>query len=238
MIMNIDFSQIKANSAALKKANRNKAIIFSLNNNTKPKSLLHIPTKKEIEMEESVGKKIFENKYRKDVPLSYSDKLQFPNGYYVKIVRKEDILKTIDENIIDKEVAWAVLDNMSFDIADGISNGRWTNIPRIGTVRVDPYKAAYNRAKKLCKDAKDVLPKDEYVSFRKIANREAAIKVKKERVNKWIANQFAAKNRELFLLAKKRQGAAYANAKMYCLSLCTVNNNEIIEEDINDGELE
>ena len=40
------------------------------------------------------------------------DTYKFPGGKDVKVVRKEDIINTIKTNIVDTEVALAIVDNV------------------------------------------------------------------------------------------------------------------------------
>lgn len=66
-----------------------------------------------------------------------ADVFRFPNdGYDVTIVKKQDILDCIDENIIDKEVALSIVEHCEKTAAEFISSGRWTGIPFIGNIRI------------------------------------------------------------------------------------------------------
>lgn len=62
----------------------------------------------------------------------------FPHGgYEVKLVRKEDILKTIDDNILDKDVARELINNIETK-AEKIINESiegWVSIPYFGSMR-------------------------------------------------------------------------------------------------------
>jgi len=62
----------------------------------------------------------------------------FPHGgFEVKLVRKEDILKTIDDNIIDKDVARELINNIETK-AERILNSSvdaWVSIPYFGSMR-------------------------------------------------------------------------------------------------------
>ena len=70
-----------------------------------------------------------------------ADTFKFPNGGFdVKICRRKDIIDCIDENIIDKDVALAVIDKCEFDAANFLQQGRWTGIPFIGNIRIPKSK--------------------------------------------------------------------------------------------------
>ena len=62
---------------------------------------------------------------------------KFPNGYDVRVVRKQDILDCIDENIIDKEIALELITQCEIDACQYINEGKWTGLPYIGSVRLN-----------------------------------------------------------------------------------------------------
>ena len=67
---------------------------------------------------------------------------KFPRGYDVTIVRKEDVLEAIDDNIIDKEIALDLIKQLELDASNFIKEGRWTSLPFIGTIRYNENKKA------------------------------------------------------------------------------------------------
>ena len=70
-----------------------------------------------------------------------ADTFKFPNGGYdVTICRKKDILECIDENIIDKDVALAIVEHCEYTAADYIKEGVWAGIPFIGNIRISKTK--------------------------------------------------------------------------------------------------
>lgn len=71
---------------------------------------------------------------------SDKDTRKFPRGYDVTIVRKEDVLEAIDDNIIDKEVALDLIKQLELDASNFIKEGRWTSLPFIGTIRYNENK--------------------------------------------------------------------------------------------------
>ena len=74
-----------------------------------------------------------------------NDTIKMPGGGYdVKVVRKEDILKCIDSNIVDKDVMLAFINQFEVDASNFLSQGRWTSLPYIGTLRKNQYKEALN----------------------------------------------------------------------------------------------
>ena len=59
---------------------------------------------------------------------------RYPKGNEVRVVRKADILKCIDENIIDKEIALEIVTQCEIDAANYLTNGKWTGIPYMGNI--------------------------------------------------------------------------------------------------------
>ena len=56
---------------------------------------------------------------------------KFPamGGYDVTIVNKDDILKTIDDNIIDKEIAYEIIRELELSYQRYVSASEAANIP-------------------------------------------------------------------------------------------------------------
>lgn len=66
-----------------------------------------------------------------------SKTIHFPGGgYEVTLLHKDDILKTIDENIIDKEVAYAFVADCEKRCAEYLAEGKWGAIPFMGNFRI------------------------------------------------------------------------------------------------------
>ena len=99
-----------------------------------------------------------------------ADTLKFPNGGYdVTICRRQDIIDCIDKNIVDKDIALAVINHCEFQAASFIKEGRWAGIPFIGNIRV-PKTVQMIRSdeqKALIEDAKEQLVKERNIMFKK-----------------------------------------------------------------------
>ena len=92
---------------------------------------------------------------------------KFPRGYDVTIVRKEDVLEAIDDNIIDKEIALDLIKQLELDASNFIKEGRWTSLPFIGTIRYNENKKAIIDNIDVVRQAEKTMSKQEYVMFRK-----------------------------------------------------------------------
>ena len=50
--------------------------------------------------------------------------------------KKQDILDCIDNNILDKEIALTLIEQLEIDAANFLKEGRWTGIHFIGNIRI------------------------------------------------------------------------------------------------------
>jgi len=147
------------------------------------------------------------------------DIFKFPNGYDVTVCRKEDILKCIDENITDKEVVLAVIEQCEIDAATFMKEGRWTGIPYMGNLRIPKRQQILGSkdTKELFEDAKETLDRDKYVLFRQEFDKEISRSVKTERYFNYILSKFVTKNRRFYKRRVEEMGERYA--KFYCYTL-------------------
>lgn len=148
-----------------------------------------------------------------------SQKMKFPHGGYdVNVVRKQEVLDCIDDNIIDKEIALDVIKQLEIDVSTSINNGKWTGIPFIGNVRVPRYRQILQSEKtKILKSvASERLDKERYILFRK--NLAADVR-KRESIERYFSYRLARamnKNMQVFKELSKRRGEL--EAKILILS--------------------
>lgn len=143
---------------------------------------------------------------------------KFPHGGFdVTVLKKSDILNCIDDNIIDKDVAFAVIDQCERDAANFINEGKWTGIPYIGNIRVPKVKLMEreDEQKELIAEAKETLNKQQYVMFRKSLIVENAVKVKKHRLYNYITSMAVNANRNLYNKLCDKKGENFAKVFIY-----------------------
>ena len=160
-----------------------------------------------------------------------ADTFKFPNGGYdVTICRKQDILDCIDKNIIDKDVAMAIVEHCEFQAASFIREGRWTGIPFIGNIRVPKtiQMLKSNEQQALIKDAKEQLGKEQYVMFRKQLNKENVKQISHNRYYKYITSIAISHNRKLYNKLCEEKGEYYARIYLYASYNITALNNEYV----------
>lgn len=165
-----------------------------------------------------------------------ADIFKFPNGgYEVTVRKKEDILKTIDDNILDKDVALAVINQLEVDAANFIQEGRWTGIPFIGNIRIPKARQIIesDETQALIKEAKEQLDSHKYILFRTQLGKETSKKVKQERYYKYITSIAVSHNRKLYEKLCREEGEYYARIYMFASYNITSVDNEY---EINYGE--
>lgn len=157
-----------------------------------------------------------------------SDTLKFPNGYDVVVCRKQDILDCIDDNIIDKELALAIVTRCEMDAAEFLKEGRWAGIPFMGSIRIPKGRLLEESPEQqaLIDEAKKTLEKEKYILFRKQLYKDNAKLIKAQRYYKYITSRNAQQNKDTYKKLCKEKGEHYANIIMYSLDGLEVVLNE------------
>ena len=153
---------------------------------------------------------------------------KFPNGYDVRVVRKQDILDCIDENIIDKEIALELITQCEIDACQYINEGKWTGLPYIGSVRLNDGGKILRENKELLNEAKEKLDDDKYILFKKSLVIEGKTKIKKSRYFNYIVSQAVTKNRKLYLKLCDTKGEHYAKIFLFASKHVVAINNEYV----------
>lgn len=147
----------------------------------------------------------------------------FPNGYDVRVVRKQDILDCIDDNIIDKDIALELVSQCEIDAAKYLSDGKWTGLPYLGNVKIREGRTILENNKELLEDAKSILDEEKYVLFRKRLVIENKEKLKHNRYVNYVVSKMATLNRDLYNKLLKERGETFTKLYFYGL-----NNLEVI----------
>ena len=164
------------------------------------------------------------------------DTYKFPGGKDVKVVRKEDIINTINTNIVDTEVALAIVRQCEVDAVNFMKKGRLTGIPFMGTIKVpDTVKMSQTKEQKdLVLAAMENTTKDQFVMFRRNLAYDNKVKIKARKYYNYVLSLSVAKNRNQFKKMCKEKGEAYARLHFFLLySVTSVNNEYIPVEDEN-----
>ena len=164
------------------------------------------------------------------------DTYKFPGGKDVKVVRKEDIINTINTNIVDTEVALAIVRQCEVDAVNFMKKGRLTGIPFMGTIKVpDTVKMSQTKEQKdLVLAAMETTTNEQFVMFRRNLAYDNKIKIKARKYYNYVLSLSVAKNRNQFKKMCKEKGEAYARIHFFLLySVTSVNNEYIPVEDEN-----
>jgi hypothetical protein len=151
-----------------------------------------------------------------------SNILKFPQGYDVVVCKKEDVLATIDQNILDKDLAIAIIEQIEVDATRFLQEGRWIGIPYIGNIRHNRYyqKIKSKEYKELIKTAREELDKDKYILFRKQLNTDIGKAINIERFNNYNASKFVTRNLKFYKYMRKTRGELAA--KIIAYTCCTM----------------
>lgn len=156
-----------------------------------------------------------------------SETYKFPNGFEVTICKKQDIIDTINSNILDKEVAYAVIENLEKNIAELIQEGIWIGIPFIGNVRMPKAKQleSTEEQQKLIAEAKALLDRSDYLAFRTNLGKDNARRIRENRYYNWISSLSANTNKKLYRKILKEKGEAFCTVFFH-----SIYNLECIED--------
>ena len=166
------------------------------------------------------------------------DTYKFPGGKDVKVVRKEDIINTIKTNIVDTEVALAIVRQCEVDAVNFMKKGRLTGIPFMGTIKVpDTVRMSQTKEQKdLILAAMETTTNEQFVMFRRNLAYDNKIKIKARKYYNYVLSLSVAKNRNQFKKMCKERGEAYARLHFFLLySVTSINNEYIPVEDENDN---
>lgn len=151
-----------------------------------------------------------------------------PEGYEVTVLRKQDVLKCIDENIIDKEIALEIVRRCEIDAANFLKEGRWAGIPFLGNLRIPKVVKTFleEDTQQLMEDAKANLDKDKYLLFRRQFAKDVVKREDRERLYKYELSKFVGKNLKFFRALVDEKGEKFARVISF-----TLRNMTIVTED-------
>lgn len=158
-----------------------------------------------------------------------ADTYKFPGGCDVKVVRKQDIINCINTNIVDKEVALAIIQQCETDAATFLRQGKWTGIPFIGSIRVNPISKLEKskEQQELIDAAYNTVSTEQYVLFRKTLAANNEKRLKAQRYYNYVLASAVNKNRKLFKKMCKDKGEAYTRIHFFLNHSVVAVSNEL-----------
>lgn len=147
-----------------------------------------------------------------------------PEGYQVTVLRKQDVLKCIDENIIDKEIALEIVRRCEIDATNFLKEGRWAGIPFLGNIRIPKIVQTFlsEDTQELMAQAKENLDSNKYLLFRKEFAAEAVKREDRERFYKYELSKFIGKNLSVFRKLSIARGDKLARVICFTLRNMTI----------------
>lgn len=151
-----------------------------------------------------------------------------PEGYQVTVLRKQDVLKCIDDNILDKEIALEIVRRCEIDAANFVKEGRWAGIPFLGNLRIPKIVQTFlsEDTQQLMADAKENLDEHKYLLFRRQFATDTVKREDRERYYKYELSKFVGKNLKFFRTLVTEKGEKLA--RVVCF---TLRNMTIVTED-------
>ena len=168
------------------------------------------------------------------------DTYKFPGGYDVTVVRKQDVVECINDNIVDKEVALAIVQQCEVDAVTFLRQGKWIGIPFIGNIRTNQVKKLEKtkEQQELIDAAYNTVSKEQYVIFRRNLGKDNVKRLKAQRYYNYILASSVSRNRSLFKKMCKERGEAFTRIHFFLnKSIVAVSNEldyELNGEDSND----
>lgn len=159
------------------------------------------------------------------------DKFIIPNtSNEITICRKEDIIECIDDNIIDKEVALALVEDLEVNIAKCIKEGRWCTIPYTCTLRIPKEKLLLmsDEQQQIIEKAKEELTVSQYVRFRQKLGTENIIRVRNERYYKYVVSMNINKYKTIYKRLIRRVPVSCAMFIMFSMDYLVGADNELV----------
>lgn len=154
--------------------------------------------------------------------MSSLDTRFFPySNVEITIVRKDDILKTIDENIIDKDIANELISHLETRAEKSLMNHKWTGFPFLGSIRVPPGLSpeTLQRTKDATMWARDNMSREAYVMFTKQCAHDAY------QINKYRAYFDTIKTRAINNNRTEYHTLCSLKGKNYAICKITFSNN-------------
>jgi hypothetical protein len=141
--------------------------------------------------------------------------IKFPSGYDVVVVDKNDVLRTLNASVTDKEVLLEIISQIEIQSDKLCREGRWTGIPYLGNLRVPAITKHRKDMAELYRTAYKTLPKSEYLAFVRKSTADKSERIKNERLFKYQVSLSIKRNPKLYKELCKDKGTKYANFYFY-----------------------
>lgn len=175
-----------------------------------------------------------------EIDEDMAETFKFPGGNDVVVVRKQDIVDCINFNIVDKEVALAIIQQCEVDATAFLRQGKWAGIPFIGSMRANQVRKLEKtkEQQELISAAYATTTPEQFVLFRRNLAHDNEKRIKAQRYYNFVLASSVSRNRELYKTMCKKYGEAYTRIHFFLnQSIVAVSNEldyELNGEDCND----
>lgn len=163
---------------------------------------------------------------------------KYPNGYEFTVIDKRDVLKCIEDNIIDKDIALAIVSFCEAQACKLVGERGTASIPYFG--RLETSKAdrdvMTSDKKELLEEAKANLDKERFVLFRNNLYQEVHKNIRNQKIFTTTANILISRNRGLYNRMIKITGIPFAKVYFYSLYFINCVDNTIDNDVDENGE--
>lgn len=129
------------------------------------------------------------------------EQFQFPNGgYKVSVYRKTDIIDSIDDDTLDKDLMLELVKTVERQAIKELNAGEWAGIPYLGSLRHSETSIFIKKNKSwdVLQEARETLSEEQFVAFRQNYFTEIYKNVKLERVYRYVTSIYAKKNYKIY----------------------------------------
>lgn len=145
---------------------------------------------------------------------------KFPSadGRMLLIENKESVLKTIDDNILDKEVALAIITQLEKDVQKHLEAGEDALVPYIGKIKRKVGSKVYDENRDVINAAKEVMSPEDFNVFKEEMMHDAVVRENQIKVFKYQTSRMANKNGKSYWHTVETLGRERANIRFYFAS--------------------
>jgi len=137
-------------------------------------------------------------------------------GYPILIENKESILKTIDDNIIDKEIALMILEQLETDAKIHLENDEDCIIPCLAKIKRKLGSRIYEKNKEVIEAAKETMSSEDFNVFTANLMYEEGIRKNNNKVFQYQVSRMANKNGKSYYHTAILHGKDRTNIRFYC----------------------
>lgn len=154
----------------------------------------------------------------KELNIDTTHIIKFPHGFKeIQYVDRDDVLKTIDDNILDKDVAMELIEQTEHLIAEYASHGVWCSLPYMGALSESVYSNFKKdpENKKAIEEVRSILDTKQFRVFSRRLGQTEIIRFKRKRTFEFYASIEINKDKYNYFKLSRNKGENYAKLVYY-----------------------